>query len=124
MQAQDRLFWYAATVDRVVDGDTVDLTVDLGLHTKRIERMRLYGIDTPETYGVRKNSAEYIAGVEAREALRAMLSMGQVWARTVKDRTGKYGRYLVDLFVEMPDAGELFVNEELVSQGHAKRVFY
>lgn len=57
---EDKLFWYLANVARIVDGDTADLEISVGLHVYVNERCRLYGIDAPETYGKRKNSKEYV----------------------------------------------------------------
>ena len=51
-------YQYKAEVVRVVDGDTVDVLIDLGLNVFTKERIRLFGINTPETYGVKKGSAE------------------------------------------------------------------
>ncbi|NCO41795.1 MAG: nuclease [Armatimonadetes bacterium CG_4_10_14_3_um_filter_66_18] len=112
-------FVYAATVKRVVDGDTADLVVDLGFHTSQEMRVRLLGINAPETYGVPHDSDEYQAGKRAADYLRERVEGKEVVLRTEKDRTGKYGRYLATLYL-----GETDVNEELVEKGLVKRATY
>ena len=58
------MYEYSAALMGVVDGDTVDVTVDLGFRIHREIRLRLAGIDTHETYGVSKDSEEYRRGTE------------------------------------------------------------
>ena len=53
------MYKYKATVGRVVDGDTVDVVIDLGFKITTNQRIRLEGINTPETYSVKKDSEEY-----------------------------------------------------------------
>ena len=65
-QMQKNYYLYKATVTRVVDGDTVDLEIDLGMSVFAKQRIRLAGINTPETYGVKKDSEEYAAGIKAK----------------------------------------------------------
>jgi len=117
------LYEYRAEVVRVVDGDTLDLIIDLGFRTYVRDRVRLYGIDTPETYGVKKDSPEWNAGMAAKERLTELLQSDNdnvVKVLTHKDATGKYGRWLVEIFVDGPQ-GSVHVNELLVEEGHAKR---
>lgn len=97
---------YKAAIDRWVDGDTVDLYVDLGFHIYAKTRFRLYGIDTPE----RGNSLWGEAGDHAE----AMAPVGtDVTIEVFKD-ADKYGRWLVNIFVD----GES-VNRSLVAAGLA-----
>jgi micrococcal nuclease len=120
-------FEYAAEVVRVVDGDTMDLLIDLGFKVSVKERVRLYGIDTPETYGVKRDSEEYAAGSLAKNYVLGWLSnLGdRVVIRSHNGKalgTGKYGRWIVEVF---PASGEgTSLNEELVSSGNAKYVTY
>jgi micrococcal nuclease len=104
------LYNYRAKLLRVIDGDTVDLEVDLGLETYRRVKCRLYGLNAPEK------------STDAGKAAAKWLTerMGQVktlYVQTIKDRTEKYGRYLVILF----DADGLHeaINTEMVDAGHA-----
>lgn len=102
------MYEYAATVLRIVDGDTVHLEVDLGLDQARKLSVRLYGINAPEM-----GTAE---GRAAREHLTFLLLSGgpAVTVRTYKDRTEKYGRYLGTLLKAGVD-----VNHRMVEDGHA-----
>lgn len=119
------MYEYLATVLKVVDGDTIDLDVDLGLYTHAHERVRLYGIDAWETRGEHKEK-----GKLAREELRKLLAQhDRLRIRSVKDKRGKYGRFLAIVHVDPPlnvvervgtPPGLLgTVNEWLVEQGHA-----
>jgi micrococcal nuclease len=127
---------YNAGVLKVVDGDTLDLEVDLGFRTFQRVRVRLYGIDTPETYGVKKESEEYIAGIAAKGFVERWLANliastnGTEWQPapvTIRSHdgkpigAGKYGRWLVEVY---PRDGGDSLNEELVENGHAERVVY
>lgn len=112
----DKLYTYKAKCIRVVDGDTIDAEVDLGFKTFVRERFRLLGIDTPETYGVKKDSEEYKAGKLATDFVTEQILNKEIIIQTVKDKTGKYGRYLVTIFLE--DGSNL--NETLIKEGYAK----
>ena len=108
-------YTYKATVLRVVDGDTLDLDFDLGLRTHCHTRVRLLGVNTPETYGVRKDSEEYSEGMRAKEIVSDWLSQYEfVVVETKKDKVGKYGRWLAT--ISPPDGGES-LNEMLVGNG-------
>ena len=117
------LYVYKATCLRVVDGDTLDLNIDLGLDSHRHERVRLFGINTPETYGVKKDSEEYQAGMRSKERLTQLVTGKLLWVETEKDKTGKYGRYLATLWVET-DGALTNINETLVSEGLAEHKEY
>jgi len=122
------MYEYKARVLRVVDGDTVDLDIDLGCSVHVHERCRLYGINAPETHGVKKDSDEYRKGMEATEFLRNMIEGKEILIRTHKDKRGKYGRYLVEIFayaVTDDGFGPIFpsVNAEMVEAGHAAPYF-
>lgn len=109
------MIWeYLARVERVVDGDTVWLDVDLGFRMRARVEFRLYGINTPELVG-----AERAAGLAARAELVRLLGLGPLRIVTYKDgRTDKYGRWLATLFVETA-TGNVDVNASLVRDGFA-----
>lgn len=105
---------YRAVITDVYDGDTVTADIDLGFHTwRRGERLRLHGIDTPELRG-----ASRPRGLLARDALRKLVLGRTVTLCTIEDRTGKYGRYLVKIFLDEPAA--TFVNAWLLTEGLAE----
>ena len=104
------LYEYRADIRRVVDGDTVDADIDLGFNVwLRNERLRLYRIDAPETRGASKQ-----AGIASTKALTEKINGKRVTICTVKDRKGKYGRYLATVWLENEN-----VNAWLVSNGFA-----
>ena len=111
------MYTYHATVDRVVDGDTIDLIIDLGFKITTNQRIRLRGINTPETYNVKKDSEEYKAGMKAKEYVLKRMEENQnhVIIETEKD-IGKYGRYIG--IIRMADSNES-LNDELVNKGLA-----
>lgn len=104
------LYEYRADIRRVVDGDTVDADIDLGFNVwLRNERLRLYRIDAPETRGANKQ-----AGIASAKALTEKIKGKRVTICTVKDRKGKYGRYLATVWL-----GDENINAWLVSNGLA-----
>lgn len=116
------LFRYRVLATGVVDGDTVDLELDLGFGVTRRDRFRLYGPDWAGRDGLNAPELNTPEGVAARRWLADALVRyaGRLVARTVKDRREKFGRYLVVLTV--PNAAgmaEVNVNEQLVAAGHA-----
>lgn len=99
---------------RVVDGDTVDLRVDLGFHVEITERFRLAGIDTPELVG-----AERRRGMEAAAWLDATLRAappGALWVES--ERLDSFRRWLGTLWL-MEAGGALSVNQALIEAGLA-----
>lgn len=92
------MYEYAATVVNIVDGDTVDVLIDLGFDTfvggKR-GRIRIYGIDAPECRTRDKEEKKY--GMMAKKFVEGFMPIGcQVTLQTYKDKSGKYGRYMGD----------------------------
>lgn len=92
---------YRAELAEVVDGDTVDLTVDLGFHTYKNIRVRLQGVDTNEIFGVRKESTEYKRGMKQKEFVEEFLNVEQEWGLEFvsAEESGKYGRWIGDIHV-------------------------
>jgi len=113
------MYEYQATVDRVVDGDTVDLIVDLGFGIMVKERFRLEGINAPESRT--RNLTEKALGVAATEFLETMLTEmnGPLVITTKKDKKGKFGRYLCTLWMDRGTDMEMNINHEMVSCDHA-----
>ena len=91
------MYEYRCKVKRVVDGDTVDIDIDLGFDVILAnQRVRLYGIDTPESRTRDKVEKRY--GFAAKEYLKSMLGK-QATLKTHKDATGKFGRILGEFIV-------------------------
>ncbi len=110
------MYEYNAIVLHVVDGDTLDLQIDLGLNVCVKERVRILGIDTPEVYGVKKESEEYVAGMLAKNYVIDLIEGKQVVIRTHKDKKGKYGRYLAEVYYDDRNVGQLLIQEGLAKE--------
>ena len=93
------MYEYRCKIDRVVDGDTVDLDIDLGFGIwLRKERVRLYGIDTPESRTRDLEEKKY--GLAAKSYVQSFLPVGSMQTlRTTKDDKGKFGRILGEFVV-------------------------
>ena len=103
-------------VHKVVDGDTIDVDIDLGFNVSFYQRVRLAGIDTPESRTTDKHEKEL--GLEVKKKLGELLANAKdVVIRTEKpDSTEKYGRILGWLFI---DGAEQSVNHALIAGGYA-----
>jgi micrococcal nuclease len=101
---------------RVVDGDTIDVDIDLGFDISFTSRVRLAGIDTPESRTTDKK--EKVLGLEVKQRLKDLLSKSsKIVIRTEKpDSTEKYGRILGWLYI---DGAEKSINEGLIADGYA-----
>ncbi len=103
-------------VHKVVDGDTIDVDIDLGFNVSFFQRVRLAGIDTPESRT--KDAYEKQLGLEVKKKLGELLaSANKIVIKTEKpDSTEKYGRILGWLFL---DDAEQSVNYALIAGGYA-----
>ena len=91
------MYDYQCTIVRVVDGDTVDVDIDLGFDTwRRGERIRLYGIDTPECRA--RDAEEKAAGFLAKGFVEEALHVGATYRLQTKEK-GKFGRYLGTIYL-------------------------
>jgi micrococcal nuclease len=105
------MWTYRAIIIRVVDGDTVDVRIDLGFSVLHEARLRLLGIDAPEMLA--RDPAERERARAATARLSALLPVGAaVTVTTQKDRREKYGRYLARIV-----AGETDVCATLLAEG-------
>lgn len=100
----------------VVDGDTIDVDIDLGFDISLTKRVRLAGIDTPESRTT--NKEEKVLGLEVKELLKKKLKEAKtiVIKTQLPDSTEKYGRILGWIYL---DGAELSVNEALIAGGYA-----
>ena len=113
------MYEYKAKVIKIVDGDTMDVDIDVGFKIHFIERIRLFGINTPETYGVKHNSEEYAKGIKSKEWAIKNLEGKEITIKTIKDKKGKYGRYLAIIIKD-----EININNKMVELGLAKKHIY
>jgi micrococcal nuclease len=115
------MYEYACTVTRVVDGDTVDANIDLGFDISYFSRIRLYGIDTPESRT--RNKDEKLRGLLAKDYIVKALATGkQVVVKTALEKKGKYGRVLGSLIVDGLDLNQDMIAKHLAVayQGQSK----
>jgi micrococcal nuclease len=100
----------------VVDGDTIDVDIDLGFNVSFSQRVRLAGIDTPESRT--SDKFEKTLGLESKEYLKSKLKDAKVVViKTEKpDSSEKYGRILGWLYV---DGDTVSVNDHMIEDGYA-----
>jgi len=108
--------YHVKKVTNVVDGDTIDVEIDLGFDISFSSRVRLAGIDTPESRTTDK--AEKVLGLEAKEYIKSKIKDAkEVVIKTEKmDSSEKYGRILGWLFL---DGSKVSVNEQMIADGYA-----
>ena len=108
------MYEYKFTVQRVIDGDTVDGEIDLGFSITIHKRVRLFGINAPETRT--KDEAEKARGLRTKEWLIKKVEGKAIRLKTEKDNTGKYGRILGTLLIDDLDINLLMLNLGLVDE--------
>ena len=113
------MFEYNAVLDRVIDGDTVDATIDLGFDTWKKTRIRFYGINTPESRT--RDLEEKKRGLAAKDRLIEILKANDNKFVLKSHGVGKYGRCLGELYVET--LGEVSVQQALINEGHGVAYF-
>lgn len=100
-------------VVKVVDGDTIDVVIDLGFDLSKKERVRLAGIDTPESRT--RDLDEKKLGLEAKEHLSTnLINAKQLIISTEKD--GKYGRMLGTIYI---NDDIVSMNQQMIDKGYA-----
>ena len=103
---------FHVTVSKIVDGDTVDVDIDLGFSTiLKKQRVRLMGIDTPESRT--RDKVEKLFGKASKKHLQHLLSEGEI--TLISHDKGKFGRILGELFVSHVESDEDWMDE---SEGH------
>tara|TARA_R110002012_G_scaffold212004_1_gene382989 strand:- start:2282 stop:2713 length:432 start_codon:yes stop_codon:yes gene_type:complete len=107
------MYEYSCTVDRVVDGDTIDVVLDLGFDILYRSRVRLYGIDTPESRT--RNKDEKVRGKLASAFLQEAIDNGSrvIIETKLKDSKGKFGRVLGNVVVDGININQEMVNNYL-----------
>jgi len=109
---------HTGEVVRVVDGDTLELRVDLGYRVTVSDTFRLVGVDTPERYGVKKGSPEYVAGIAASDYVKQWVAdHGPRVLVYGGEERGKYGRWLARVCAY---PGTPCLNDDLITSGHGK----
>jgi micrococcal nuclease len=103
---------------KVVDGDTIDVDIDLGFNISYTQRVRLAGIDTPESRT--KDAKEKVLGLEVKEKLKKAIDAAKdvVVKTELPDSSEKYGRILGWVYL---DGASKSINEQLIEEGYAWR---
>ena len=114
------MYEYFCILDRVVDGDTVDVIIDLGFDIHFKQRVRLYGINAPESRT--RDLEEKKRGLAATDRLVELLPKApeRFTVKTSLDKKGKFGRILGTFFVEYGN-DTMNVNEQMIQEDHAER---
>ena len=114
------MYTYKIKRDRVIDGETIDAFIDLGFDVSVKKRIRVMGINTPESRT--RDLEEKARGLAAKERLKVILE-GANQIQLNSHGVGKYGRCLGELHVDVVDGKECLtlenVNKLLIKEGHA-----
>lgn len=101
------MYEYRAHVTKVYDADTVTVDIDLGFDVVlKDQKLRLLGINAPEMRGEEKTQ-----GTISRDALSARIMDKDIKIITYKDKKGKYGRWLAEIFLDGENLNEWLLNE-------------
>ena len=122
------MYEYNAVVERVVDGDTIDVIIDLGFKTWKKVRVRMEGINTPESRT--RDLEEKKRGLAAKDRLVEILELNNNKCVLHVSGVGKFGRAIANVFVTSlsptHDDSSLTlinVNQQLIVEGHAKEYY-
>jgi micrococcal nuclease len=120
MSDKDPYIYRIKSVGRVVDGDTIDADIDLGFDISLTKRIRLAGVDTPESRTTDK--AEKALGLDAKHWLKNRLEEAKdIIIRTqLPDSTEKYGRIIGQLYI---NGEEVSLNNQMINEGYAREYF-
>ena len=115
-ETKDPYVYRIKSVTKVVDGDTIDADIDLGFDISLSKRIRLAGIDTPESRTT--NVKEKAMGLESKEWLKKTLEGAKdILIKTeLPDSTEKYGRIIGHLFI---NGQETSLNNQMITEGYA-----
>jgi len=114
------LFTYKAKILEAIDGDTLDIELDLGFGVFYKTRVRLYGVNTPETRTT--DEAEKKAGLAAKEFTKQWAQNNpEIFVKTIKDKKEKFGRILAEVFPDISASTSL--NKQLIDNNLAKAYF-
>lgn len=105
---------YNAIVTNVVDGDTIDVEIDLGFSIKLKQRLRLYGVNTKELHS--KDNNDRAEALSAKNYLETEIANKSVTLETFKD--DKYGRMLANVFIN-----DVCINNQLLKENLAIEYF-
>ena len=116
MDNKDPYIYRIRSIHKVVDGDTIDADIDLGFDISLTKRIRLAGVDTPESRTSDANEKKY--GLESKEWLKKRCENAKnILIKTeLPDSTEKYGRIIGHLFI---NGEEISLNNQMIAEGYA-----
>lgn len=114
------LFFYRAEVKKIIDGDTLDVLIDVGFNIHFHARIRLYGVNTPESRT--SNKEEKVMGLAAKDFTKKWVEDNQkiIYIKTVLDKNEKYGRVLAEVYDETKNS---CLNKDIINSGFAREYF-
>jgi len=120
---------FPVVISRIVDGDTVDARIDIGFKIVYEERIRLLGLDTPESFT--SNKKEKVLGLAAKYRIKELIASANalpkkrgkkdVVLKTSKDGKGKFGRILGEIWINSNTGVAININQVLIDEGHARQ---
>ena len=117
---ENKMYTYNATLDRVVDGDTIDAIIDLGFDVFVKKRIRFAGINAPESRT--RDLEEKAKGLAAKDRVKAILAENSKFMLESTE-LGKYGRVLGRIHIDKLDGKEsltqICLNDQLIKENHA-----
>lgn len=114
------MFDYPCKLIKVVDGDTIDVHIDLGFSVWHKARVRMLGIDTPESRT--RNLEEKALGLASKARLKELLKGNKLEIECSKEK-GKFGRVLAIVYATNKEGNRVDCNNQLCVEGHARPYF-
>jgi micrococcal nuclease len=103
------IYTYKAFVSSVYDGDTITCDIDCGFGViLKKQKIRLYGLNAPEVRGESKE-----LGIITRDKLRERILNKDIYLKTIKDKKGKYGRYIATVYIDTENINDWLVENNL-----------
>lgn len=112
------MYTYKAKLVRVINGDTLDIEIDLGFDIIIKQRLKLYGINTPDSRSTNVTIKQ--KGLDVKQRLIGILTK-EFKVETMLNKRGKYGRILGKVYIVDENDNEVCINELLVDEGLAVR---
>ena len=112
------MYEYNCKVKRVVDGDTMDVILDLGFDVHHAVRVRMAGIDTPESRT--RDKDEKARGKLSKAFLKESIKGRKIILKTkIKDAKGKFGRVIAEVWAEFEEGSLRNINELMIKECYA-----
>ena len=114
------MYEYKVKIRRIVDGDTIDVDIDLGFNMiLSKQRIRLYGIDTPESR-TRDKEEKFYGKLSAKFLKEQCKNSSEIFLKTYLDKKGKFGRILGELIVEGVNINKMMIEKYMAVEYHGQ----